>query len=122
MQWDELLENDLILTEAVSTKEQAVDALVTLLEQHNRLRSAARFREALRQHEAEFAAALAPDIALPHLCSDEVKASSLAAARTTDGQTVFLLASRSEEEHLRRLSRLAETLLEQPPQTIFEKK
>ena len=122
MKWEELLDSDFILTEPVPTKEQAVEALVDLLDRRHKLRNAAHFREALRQHEAEFAAELAPDIAVPHLRSEEVKESSLAAARTADGQTVFLLASRNEKEHLQRLSQLAEALLEEPSQKIFEKK
>lgn len=114
MKLSELLDNKLVLTEPVQDKAQAIDALVTLLKGQDRLHNAVQFRKALLQREAEFASELTPDIAIPHLRSDEVKQSSVAAAHTADGKTILLIASRNEQEHLQQLAQLAEALLEEP--------
>ena len=122
MQLSELLDSRLILKEAMPSKEQAIDAMVELLSRQNKLRNPGRFSQALQQREAEFAAEIAPDIAIPHLFSNEVKEAAIAAAHTVDGRAVFLLISRNGEEHLQQLSSLAEALLEEPASNIFEKK
>lgn len=114
MRLSEFLDSRLVLNEPVQDKAQAIDALVILLKQQNRLGNAARFRKTLLENEAEFAAELTPDIAIPHLRSAEVTQSSVAAAYTADGKTVLLIASRNEQEHLQQLSQLAEALLEEP--------
>ncbi len=113
MKLSELLDRRLILTEPAPNKAQAIDDLVALLKRQDRLRNAAHFREALLQSEAEFAAELTPDVAIPHLRSEEVRQSSVAAARTVDGKTVLLIASRNEQEHLQQLAQLAAALAEE---------
>ena len=113
MRLSELPDGCFVLPETVRDKAQAIDALVALLEQQGKLHNAARFRTALLQSEAEFAAELSPDVAIPHLRSEEVKQSSVAAAQTADGQTVLLVASRNEKEHLQQLSQLAAALLDE---------
>lgn len=115
MKLPEWLDARLILTEPAQDKEQAIDALVALLAAQRKLQHPLRFRAALLQREAEFAAELSPDIAIPHLQSDEVRESTIAAAQTLDGRTVFLLASRNEKEHLQQLAKLAAALSEEAP-------
>lgn len=110
----------------VSTKEEAIDRLVGLMEAGGRLKSAAGYREEILKREALGSTAVGEGIAIPHAKTGAVKEAGLAVITVVpgvdfdsfDGQParlIFMIGAPAEggDVHLETLSRLSTLLMRQ---------
>lgn len=91
-------------------REQAIDALCSRLYCDGRLSDLKAFKDAVYKRESEFSTELAPSVFVPHAKSDAVLKPSVAMMKTKDGESVFLIASNSDEGHIKALADLASAL------------
>ena len=97
-------------TPAVS-KQQAIERLTEHLYRSGCLSDLTQFRTELYRKEAEFSSDIAPNISIPHAKSSAVVRPAIAAMKTADHHTVYVIASDNDENHIRMLSLLADSLL-----------
>ena len=110
----------------VSSKEEAIDRLVALMNAGGRLRSMAGYKEGILAREALGSTAIGEGIAIPHAKVEAVKEPGLAAMVVPEGvdyeafdgslaNLIFMIAAPAEgaDVHLEALSRLS-TLLMNP--------
>ena len=122
MNLKDLLDSSLIETATADTKQQAIDTLLGMMHRRGCIADLDAFRKEIYQREAEFSSDISPYLSIPHAKSPEVLRPAVAAMRTKDNRTVFLIASNDDNEHIKTLSALAEALLEGGSlQHFFEK-
>lgn len=110
---------------APSTKDEAIDQLVELMEQEGNVRDKAAYAAAVREREAQFSTGLGDGIAIPHAKTAAVSAPGLAVMTvpagvdygSLDGEPatlLFLIAAPEggADTHLEVLSRLSTLLLD----------
>ena len=101
-----------------ASKEDAIDILLELHEKAGNIKNKSEFRKAVISRDDELSTALENGIAIPHAKSDEVLRPALARLKLKapiewNGKNVsevYLLASPSDDEHIKMLSALASTL------------
>ena len=69
----------------VSTKEQAIDKLVSLMDATGKISDVAAYKAAVKKREEEGTTAMGEGVAIPHAKTDAVKAPGLAAMLVPDG-------------------------------------
>ena len=109
----------------VSTKEQAIDKLVSLMDATGKISDVAAYKAAVKKREEEGTTAMGEGVAIPHAKTDAVKAPGLAAMLVPDGcdydtpdgepaKLFFLIAAPNTEDnvHLDVLAQLSILLMD----------
>lgn len=109
----------------VSTKEQAIDKLVSLMDATGKISDIAAYKAAVKNREEEGTTAMGEGVAIPHAKTDAVKAPGLAAMLVPDGcdydtpdgepaKLFFLIAAPNTEDnvHLDVLAQLSILLMD----------
>lgn len=111
------------LNSSVSTKDEAIDRLVSLQEQSGNLNDVEAYKWAILAREAQGCTAIGDGIAIPHCKSEAVKSAGLAAITAPNGidygapdgkpsNLIFMIAaSKDGDAHLEVLSRLTVLLM-----------
>ena len=93
-------------------RENAIDTLCNKLYEQGRLSNLNAFKKAVLERESEMSTELAPNIFVPHAKSKEVLKPSVAHMKTKDGKSVYLIASNTDDGHIKALSELAKMITE----------
>lgn len=108
-----MLSDDYIFESRLAeNRDEALDYLCKSLYKNGRIKNISAFKEAVLKRESETSTELAPGVFVPHAKSPEVLFPSVAYMKTKGGESVYLLASDTDEAHIAALSRLAKKLLE----------
>lgn len=121
----DLLKKDAVeLNAQISSKEEAIDRLVSLQERAGNLIDAAAYKKAIYEREGQSTTAVGDGIAVPHAKSDSVRRAGLALITVPDGvdynapdgkrsDIIFMIAAAADgDEHLEILSRLMVMLMD----------
>lgn len=113
------------LNAKVSTKEEAIDKLVSLMDATGKIKDVAAYKAAVKKREEEGTTAMGEGVAIPHAKTDAVKAPGLAAMLVPDGcdydtpdgepaKLFFLIAAPNTEDnvHLDVLAQLSILLMD----------
>lgn len=122
---DLLKKESMELSVKVSSKEEALDKLINLMDAGGRLKDKAVYKEGILAREALGNTAVGEGIAIPHAKSEAVKEPGLAVMVTTEGvdykafdgsltKLIFMIAAPQEgaDVHLEALSRLSALLMD----------
>jgi len=109
----------IIESSLAENRRQAIDTLCGRLYSDGRLSNLKAFRDAVYKRESEMSTELAPSVFVPHAKSEAVLKPSVAMMKTKDGESVFLIASNSDEGHIKALADLASALGGDATELIF---
>lgn len=113
MRLEDIADKGLIDWSAAADREQAIERLSSLLYRNGNIEDLTAFRQAVYAREAELSCELTPTVSVPHAKSKTVIKPAVAAMRTADNHTVFLIASNDDNGHIAALSRISRALLEE---------
>ena len=93
-------------------REQALDTLCKRLYSEGKINDIKAFKAAVIKRESEMSTELAPNLFIPHAKDKSVLSPAVASMNTKDGARVFLIASNSDEGHIKALAELASAFSE----------
>ncbi|MBQ3903752.1 MAG: PTS sugar transporter subunit IIA [Eubacterium sp.] len=106
-----MFNGDIIFESSLAeSREEAIETLCSRLYEQGRLNDLNAFKKAVFERESEMSTELAPNVFVPHAKSKEVVKPSVAHMKTKDGQSVYLIASNTNDGHIKALAGLARAL------------